>query len=219
MHAQLVWGGDWTEQVLAEEIWVNSIRFQGDWLPDSQWNDLLDEMKAKVATYHAKAVHSHMCRLKWVKLNQINAEGKYAQSWKTFERDYTPPVVGTGTAGLLPLQNTVAVTFHTARQRGIGSRGRMFMPGVRVPEIATTGILAPADATARRQAVAEFIGTLRVNNQGWTGVPAVVSKGAANGAGDGLAAPITAVSVGRIVDTQRRRRNKLRENYEPLAVV
>jgi hypothetical protein len=137
---------------------------------------------------------------------------------------YTYPApIGGGGAALVPYppQITLAATLTSDFQRGLASKGRMYLPGIAEPIDAATGKLG-----------ATFQGTLATNfktfldsvNTG-AGVPGkvvIASAGHkqktldANGQPQyllGRTAWVTGCRIGNVYDTQRRRRNDLLEAY------
>jgi hypothetical protein len=218
-HALLTFGGSWTDPEINEEIWVTGCRFTSDWgnsagagAPSEAWQDTANEASTKLATFFASTHFSNKCSLEWVKFNPIGADGKYQSGNFTFVNYLTPPLTGTQTQQLLPLQNTRVVTLRTPFARGLASRGRMFLPGVTGGQIGSTnGLMTSSYAVSLATAVRDLLVSLRTWSSGYPGVPAVASQGLAGGAGPGITMPVTSVEVGRVVDTQRRRRNKLSE--------
>lgn len=135
--------------------------------------------------------------------------------------DYPAPISGASLhAAPLPAQLALVATMTSDNQRGLASKGRMYLPGVNVPIGGTTGKI---DATSAGNIATNFKTFLDACNVG-TGVAGRVilaSKGrkappAQNGdtvyAG-GVNAWVTGVRVGDVYDTQRRRREQLAETY------
>jgi hypothetical protein len=105
----------------------------------------------------------------------------------------------------LPPQNSIAVSWRT-QQIGSRGRGRIFLPS------STSGSLsqghvssgAASDITA---AAVTFLEALAFTSSSWNVIPIVTGKPFV---GYGV---INQVRVGSIMDTQRRRRNRLTEVY------
>jgi hypothetical protein len=215
-HTLLVWGGSYNNANLAGESWACSLRLSGVYNGAAAWAANLNEATAKARAFHSNAAISQTCVMEWLKLNPIGPDGRYANPELAFTEDVDPWQVGGGVANMLPLQNSIAVTLYTSRRRGIASRGRFYTPGVPTTALASgSGLLDNTAQGALRTASITFLNALKTWSSGWTSVPVVASQGAAGGAGEGVSLPIVEVSVGRVIDTQRRRRNKLEEMHTP----
>lgn len=118
-------------------------------------------------------------------------------------------VTGSATGVPLPLQDSIAVS-HKSGQIGPRGRGRMFLP---MPTSAclTGGKIQTAKVTQLLDAHVALLENLALDPVGVTEahiVPIVTGKPYNN------YGTITQVRVGNIVDTQRRRRNRLVETYQ-----
>lgn len=150
-----------------------------------------------------------------VKVAAVNADGTTAPGEVAYYY-YPTPVAGT-TVMDMPPQITLAATLTTAKPRGYGSKGRMFLPGTsstvgddgRLTN-AQTGALATAFRTFINavNAAAAVEGNVVVNSAERAGVPGHPA----------LIEPVTGVKIGSVFDTQRRRRNGLVETYASLAL-
>jgi hypothetical protein len=138
-----------------------------------------------------------------LKLNMVNPEGKYVAASSSFFKDVTPVAVG-AVAGNPAPQLTTAITLRTVASRGLASRGRVFPPLV-APTLGTTARLDIANVTSMGNSFAAFINAINALDNGSVGV---ASKGSVSGA-PGRFLPVTQVEVGRVIDTQRRRRNAM----------
>lgn len=176
----------------------------------------IEEVAGIVSDYvtDADAGFSNGVQLEWVKLDVINAAtGKYAYPDlpNTFFLD--PPVAGT--IPPYPPQVAYAVTMRGTYRRGPAARGRWYVP-VGQAGTGADGRMNEATAQAFGDAAGTFLRALQE-----------IDSGAGPDAwapwlyGDGIGGPrdsvITAVDVGRVYDTQRRRRNTLIEEYVPSA--
>jgi hypothetical protein len=114
----------------------------------------------------------------------------------------TPSIAGTSAVAGMPNQCAVVVTLETGVP-GRSNRGRAYLPPVNVGLInAGTVQLSSATCTTLANAFASMLTALH-DDSSPNGVPAVAS------ALKGAIRDITAVRVDSIIDTQRRRRNKL----------
>lgn len=113
-----------------------------------------------------------------------------------------------------PNQTALVATLRTSAA-GRRGKGRMYLPFV-APQFGTADDRVPSSAiTPLATALASMITTINTVAIGATGpFPIVVQSRA----GTPSAPPVTAIAVGDVVDTQRRRRDALRETYTVLAV-
>lgn len=223
-HVLLSWGGT----LHGSEIWSNSLRLVGDALNgpsevEASIEDGLDDVVTDLSAFQNSSLFHTKALLTWVKLNRIGPDGKYANPTTTHLRELATPVPGTGST-CLPPQCSMVATLVTDAQRGLASKGRIFLAGLSAAAanvVVTDGLITTAAATSYRDGVATLLNSL--NN--WPGIDAfsagldvsVVSKGNASNAG--IARKVTGVTVGRVVDTQQRRRRDLPEGYLPVAAV
>lgn len=137
--------------------------------------------------------------------------------------DYPAPVAGGySTAGPLPPQITLAATLTSDRQRGLASKGRMYLPGISEPVEAATGKIATTFQSTLATNFKAFLDS--VNTAAGTSGKLVLAsaghKGAPPAPGEqplyagGVTAWVTGCRVGNVYDTQRRRRNNFAENYQ-----
>jgi hypothetical protein len=150
-------------------------------------------------------IASH-AKLTLVKANLVGEDGHYVDPRQTHFVEYVSGIAAAGgSADLLPPQCTLAVTTVTGSKRGPAHAGRWFPPALS-SSIGTDGLVPIATATDIATVSARFINALDAVDPDWK--PAVVSK-----VGTGWGQEITGVRVGRVVDTQRRRRSSLVEGY------
>lgn len=150
-------------------------------------------------------------RLTSIKLNRIDASGHY-QDPETFEHIYPSPL-NSGISSNEAPQLAVVATLRTAIPRGRGSKGRMYLPPTLcVTALGTDGRSTVAQALAQAQGVSALFESL---NSVYSAQGAV---GVASDAGAGAFQVCTEVSVGRVPDTIRSRRNKQDEDYQTVLV-
>lgn len=155
-------------------------------------------------------------KLTSIKLNRIGVDGRYVDN-DTKEHIYTSPIAGGWNPGSLkPLpQQAHVVTLKTAIERGRGSRGRMYFVGCQgSSSLASDGRVTAADALRTANGARNLIN--RINNLVVIG--GIGKVGVASNAGGGRFEHVTAVSVGRVVDTMRSRRSSLTEDYQQVAL-
>nr|CRY96729.1 hypothetical protein [uncultured prokaryote] len=178
------------------------------------WNSFLDsnieDMYQDVFTWFtdSDARISNVARLDFLKANIINAQGRYMSQENT--REWRPPTGPVGTVGPGPYQDTLVVSLLTDANRGRAHRGRIYPP---------TGqfVVAPSGkiTTELRDGVANAAQELLDNLNNQTGIDVnnfrvVVASDLGN---PGPIRDVTQIAVGNVVDTQRRRRKSLVEDY------
>jgi hypothetical protein len=138
-----------------------------------------------------------------LKVSPQNVEGQYGgDSVNAVEKLRTTPLVGAGAAGLP--QATIVASLKTAMPRGLANEGRMYLPAsARMPD--ATGRLPVQTAEQIASAVATFVSSVNAVGLGNVTVFSKTREGAARA--------VTGVRLGRVVDTQRRRRNQIAELY------
>lgn len=219
-HVLLAFGGS----LHGTEEWTNTLRLQGNANTGISTGDLedgIDDVVTDLTAFIGTSLFHQNLKLEWVKLNKIGPDGKYADPNNTVRRDLATPVAGTAAAGHPP-QVALVATLTTDAQRGLASKGRIFLAGLSSTGFTRTdGLITTTTAADYANGVATLLNNL--NN--WPGLDAftegldvaVVSKG--NASNPGVARKVTGVSVGRVLDTQQRRRRDLVENYTaPVAV-
>ena len=167
-------------------------------------------------------------RLTELKVARIDVEGHYPPTEAAYSHFYLPPIAGTSPStqgSYYPAQITTCITLRTDVPRGLAAKGRIFIP-------LHGGSLV--DNTGRMQAVAALqiansIKTLitNINAEPLVGNVQIMSRGKAvrvdNPAhhrwdytypNPGVSRNVIAVSVGRVPDTQRRRRRALLEDRQ-----
>ena len=215
-HVLAQWGGT----LSGGEIWSNSLRLaSSDTGPNAPVpvHDTMIEWcngaaKDAVAAFHGDfgALISTAAKLTFLKLNVVDMNGRYVEQ-NTIEHVYSPVVPGTSAANPHPTQVTLAVSTTTEFSRGRGHRGRFYLPMPCQAVDATSGLISALNAASVATAAATFIEAL-ADEPGADVATAgmrvcVMSKtGATN--------VVIGVEVGRVLDTQRRRRNSLPEDYQ-----
>lgn len=184
------------------------------------WWEAITPYSTGVDKFHSLTTH----RLLEVKVASIGIDGHYPPTEPSASSIYTTPVVGGSSppAGITP-QSTMAVTLTTAKQRGLASKGRIFVPpsATMLPETAD-GKVSVARATELGASIKRLINA--INADSLVGNVAVFSRGKGVPSynatkhrveytypNEGAVELVTGVRVGRVVDTQRRRRRQLTE--------
>lgn len=200
-----------------KDIWSNTINFGAGSIdmPVSYFEAVsaeIENMKTKIETWFKTAgMISQYCDLAWVKLALIGKDGKYVTNPAVY--DFATPVKGSATGAVEP-QRSLAVTFETYRLRAPGRYGRIFIP-MYATSVGNDGLVAAPTAAVVNAATKTLLDGL---NDLFTDTGAIVGQDV-----DAIVlsekttshAPILKVKTGRVVDTIRSRRNKIKEEYSP----
>lgn len=229
-HFLLQWGGQFSNPAL--EIFSCGIRM---WIDDDDVFAVDPEVYLNATAWPAlKIWHkgattkiSSSCYLTWAKFNEIDSDGHYANPTTTeFRETVVTANPGGGSSSTLPWQSSVCLTWLTdARDRGIASKGRIFMPLPSVSVNGSSGLFPAADALGICNATVTLLNTLDIGGLGvgGTGVmrPGIVSRGKSLGGGaygPGAREQINTVQVDNRIDIQRRRAEDLVANRSTVAV-
>jgi hypothetical protein len=201
------WGTAWG----GKEQWSTSLRIDQATLPPAA---TLDSVRTRFNTFYqtASVGISTSAFYFGVKAAIIGPDGRYPAAGNSISSLMSTPQPGAGPGFGYP-QLTTVVTLNTALLRGKGSVGRMFLPPTSLP-IQADGRLA----TSVAQLVATASASLITDLNGLLDGDVSVFGGGEGGTGPGSQRDVTSVRVGRVVDTQRRRRNQLSEDYTTATV-
>jgi hypothetical protein len=185
--------------MLAEEAIVTP----GDLNPADYLTALSDWFKRPASMIQPTAT------LDFIKANRLDKlTQRYLNGGASFTHTLAPAVLSAGLGENIPSQLTSAITLHTDLARGRMSKGRIFPPSTfntgGGSTIGTNGIMTSAAAQGMADSAQELLAEINSVSQTWT---VVVWSQAAQGAHG-----VDRVSCGRVVDTQRRRRNQLDES-------
>lgn len=175
---------------------------------------LLSSVASYVATWFPKTIPnaglqiSPNVKLTSIKLNRISAAGLYADP-EAKEHLYPTPIAGGGTYNGAP-QLTLATTLRGADERALAGRGRMYWPLSELCQtVAPDGRVSAGNAQLYAEGSAAFLAGLAdvYLAAGVNSVPGIASK-----TRSGAFQAVETVTVGRVIDTIRSRRNKLAED-------
>lgn len=204
-HLRVTWFGDAWNSV---EEWSTGLRIDGETMPDAT------QMTALDTAFNALYVNTALgtsggTRYLGLKVAPQTEDGLYGDGVNSLEKIRVTPTAGPGLVGVP--QNTIAATLTTALSRGLANEGRMYLPCTN-HKAAVDGRITIVQAEAIRAAMITFLDA--VNDVG-IGRITVYSRGRKEGGtyGPGAAHAVTGVRIGRVIDTQRRRRNHLAEEY------
>lgn len=152
-----------------------------------------------------------------VKVSMVNTSG-HADPSLTQYYYYPTAKVGDAASAHFPPQIALVATLTTARPRGYGSKGRMYIPGV-IKSLDSTAHIDPAATALIATGVKTMLDAINASPD----VPGSVVLNSALSAGvpghPALMEKVTGVRIGNVYDTQRRRRNQLVEQYSTAALV
>lgn len=222
-HIVLQWGGSLGT---SPEIWSNTLRIVGNSTDVNDLQDLAEawmpDLSTALVTLMASGGYQGKAKMLWIKANAVDANGH--QSNRPTNVWYAPDdfAVTAGTFPAGPPQLAITISFVTGAARGLAARGRVYVPTGFSSSAGTynsdTFQLSVATCEGFRDAWVTFLEALD-NNPGPDFANlrvAVVSK---QGSDPGNWHAINGVRVGRVIDTQRRRRNALDEDYVDVAPV
>lgn len=153
-------------------------------------------------------------RITGVKLNRIGADGRYLDD--PIETVLTP-LGGGGGATQVPPQLSVVATLRGPNERQRAGKGRMYVP----PTVSCTVALGTDGrmvATSATNVAAGIVTLIQNLNDVMFAASVGAVAGIASKAGAGAFQPVERVTVGRVVDTVRSRRNKLSEEFVTVVV-
>jgi hypothetical protein len=208
-------------------------RTETDWTIQGNWwaedgpdhfdpGDYLNDQAAPAITDFMAAAHlSNQVRCRWIKLSPIGAPGghvipapPYAAGTPCLLTWTSSYPTGGESSTQLPPQDSIAVSWQT-HQVGAHGRGRIFLPSASSASLSQAHVsgTAQSDIVAAAQT---FLHDLHLHTMGTlqpTNVFPIVTGKPWTKYGT-----IQSVRVGSIMDTQRRRRNRLTETYVSGAV-
>lgn len=204
---KLTWGGS----VAGEDIWSNSLSLAGNQaVPIQEVFNALDltAINALIQTaYSGTGGLVPYCTYAYVKAAVIGTDGKTVGEPKIYDRPQAMPGTATFTT---PPQSSVAVTLTTDQVRGLAHEGRIFLPAGFGDVAANTGRIS---ALVLSQLLTRFTTFFDGINTYLDTIPGQYSIYIASAVRQGAFRRVTGVRIGNLVDTQRRRRNRLAETY------
>lgn len=157
-----------------------------------------------------RALFASAHTLSSVKYNSIGHDGRYVFP-DTSEHLVTPPIAGGNDTTPPDPRESVTVTLRAAYERGRGSYGRMYPPNQPRARADIGSSYMPTDAAD--DVLAQAVTLIQTINQGTMDGNAItvvnVSPGDTVSGRQSVITPVTRVQVDRVVDTQRRRTNRI----------
>lgn len=185
--------------------WSGAVVALGEMDGGTTMSDLYDAMSTFMST--ASCGWADYSDLRSVKAAAVGTDGLYLTEPVIF--DSPSPDSGT-TSNVLP-QSSIVFSLRSGLTIGRANYGRMYLPHTRPTLTAGGPFVAGATCDAIAAAGVTFITALStIINAATTDalVPCLMSS-----VGSGTTKAIANVQVGNVIDTQRRRRNKLVETY------
>lgn len=169
---------------------------------------------------HANAHISTAYKTTSIKVSQLEIDGDVDLSMIDIY-DYPAAIAGSSGGAPLPPQIALAATLTSDLQRGLASKGRMYLPGINLPMGAADPHVAIFEQTNIADQLKVFVDAVNASAN-ISGRIVLASKGTklTNPADpnqwayvNGKTANVTGLRVGNVYDTQRRRRNGIAESY------
>lgn len=217
---QLQWGGTLHSP---QEIWSCSLKCAVPTGADAAGSSNVDALDVgallnapaglaqAVINYHTNPalVLSSAAKLTFVKANKIDVDGRYIE-----DQTYEHPVSNLGGASVIdprfPTQISLCVSLTTGFSRGTAHRGRFYLP---MPNeaLASDGRYTAAYPLAVANRSMIFVNDINTVFS-TAGSPVRVCVMSKKDGASGQRA-VSGIEVGRVLDTQRRRRNAMNEQY------
>jgi hypothetical protein len=160
---------------------------------------------------------SYLYKFTGVKVARLNKNGLYDLSVPIAESFPASEQAGGYPANALPPQCALVATLIGGSGKGLGGKGRMYLPGIS-PLPDNTGHILNTTCQRIASDLAAFFNTIDGSFDA-PGHVINVSRGHKNLLGAGARnVSVNGVRVGNVYDTQRRRRNALAETYYPAVV-
>ena len=142
-----------------------------------------------------------------VKASHVGTNGKVVGN--TYTHFYDQPITGVMGGKNPAPQTSVVASFRSSKQRGPGSQGRMYLPGLAY-DIGSDGLVSESQI---RETANDFNAFINGVNDITDGVGNSYTVILSSSVGEGVERDVTQTGIDRKVDTQRRRANSLVSDY------
>lgn len=218
-HVKITFEGDTGR---GEDIWSTGIRVApGVPVPGGIGEGTTDNIVASAAeaweTFWdaTRGLIPQYFRTLSVKAAVINPNGRYPDEYSPSVIDLETPLVGgSGGTVIKAPQSTVVASLRSTKERGLATKGRMYLPinGLTIsPSTGRIGNTAQIDTIGNA-----MVGLLDDLLGFWSDMnfsPVIMSN-----VGGGATNTISRVLIGDVLDTQRRRKNAYQEQYSTYEV-
>jgi len=203
-HLYLQWGG----KLPGNEQWSCGLRMVSVSPSTAAYTSgMHDIVRDAVTAYHSsdQVYLSPRALLSFVKLNAIGIDGQYEE--ETTNERVIADVPGGGVVSQTPANQIChVVSLTTGYSRGAAHRGRFYLP-LPTNAIDTAGVISASSAGQVGTATDTFLASLNGASSDWKVAVMSRKSGAATNR------LVTGCEIGRVYDTQRRRRRSLVEGY------
>lgn len=178
-----------------------------DYLLD-EWTTLFTSATVDISGYYT---------LDGVRVAKLNTDGStdLANNYYSYP---TGSVVGGGGLSAYPGQCSIVCSLRADPDRGLGAKGRMYLPGIN-KLIGSNGKISVGSADDISLGMKTFFDNINASFD-LTGSVINASKGRTLPVpAAGVNRIVTSIKIGDVYDTQRRRRNSLTEVYSNRAIV
>jgi hypothetical protein len=159
---------------------------------------------------------SNAYKTEGVRVTLMKTDGKMDPAFNFYAYP-TVPFSGPNVGSPLPAQTSLVATLQATPDRGLASKGRMFLPGIN-HTLQTDGKLSSTNVSSIATALRTMLNGVNASFD----IGGSVINASKGGTGLNVAPPInrhvTNLLIGNVYDTQRRRRNTLHETYTNLTV-
>lgn len=220
-HYRLTWGGtSWTTEIWSMGLNLISpvglpLAVMDDWCTrsiDDAWADVKAWWGVSGGNGAGQAY-----KLEWVKLNAIGGDGKQHTN-PTVQKAVSPAVTPAAFAPLggsaLP-QIALALSLGTGLRGKRGVRGRVYLPAAQYTMVsASSPYIDPSAITGISTKFKNFLTSIN----DWPGIDGDAPEVAVVSTVEPVAHVVTNIRVGNVHDTQRSRRNSIKEVYTETAL-
>ena len=185
----------------SNEIWSFGMHVGPVTMTEARMDDI--ELAARNFLSAGSAYVSSACTLTEIKYAYLDVNGRYADDDQPFIREVSPAEIGGGGSDYVP-QATMVITLTTDSKRGLAHAGRFYTPPTSL-QAGNSGLISELEQSGLADNYKGFLDAINAAVE--TGVIVASSRGA------GAIRDVTGIKVGRVIDTQRRRRSALPEQY------
>ena len=216
----LTWGGVIGTTASPIDVWQCGVKFApisaGAPAPSPRiFDQVVNAIGLRLADYHgaASSLINSGAILTHVKIAQLGLDGRYVVD----PLEWTTPVTPGGGGSLGAPQLAMVVSLRSGSTLGKANYGRFYLPWTAVNLSSITAKLTVAQREALLADSVDMLTDIQGNLRGAGGLAADLRASIMSNEGSGVTKLVEAVRVGDVVDTQRRRRNKIPETYSVAA--